>query len=141
MRRTVSSSSVVSWGSHLGWLHLDRSWLVFFANKVSLVVFSLFALGELVADKLSFIPARTQVGPLLVRIIFGSICAAALCLSSNVSLVPGAVLGGLGAVAGAFGGYHYRRTLGRASSLPDWVAALFEDVVAVGGGLLLVSQW
>jgi uncharacterized membrane protein len=44
----------------------------------------------------------------------------------------------VGGVAGAFAGYAYRRSL--ASTLPDWVLALLEDLVAVGGGFLLVSQ-
>jgi uncharacterized membrane protein len=136
--RSMTAPAVVAWGAHLGWLHLDGSLLAFFANKISLVIFSLFALGELIADKLPFIPPRTQAGPLGVRILFGAICGAALCISVGASLVLGAVLGGLGGVAGAFAGYHYRRRF--SSMLPDLPLALLEDLVAVGGGLLLVSH-
>ncbi len=136
--RSMTAPAVVAWGAHLGWLHLDGSLLAFFANKISLVIFSLFALGELIADKLPFIPPRTQAGPLGVRILFGAVCGAALCISVGASLVLGAVLGGLGGVAGAFAGYHYRRRF--SSTLPDLPLALIEDLVAVGGGLLLVSH-
>ncbi|MGC2400853.1 MAG: DUF4126 family protein [Acidobacteriaceae bacterium] len=136
--RSMTGPAVVAWGARLGWLHLDGSLLAFFANKISLIVFSLFAAGELIADKLSFIPARTQAGPLVVRIVFGALCAAALCISAAVSPLAGGVLGALGAIAGTFAGYNYRRALG--SKIPDLLLALIEDVVAVGGGLLLVSR-
>ena len=124
----------------MGWLHLDGSWLAFLANKISLAVFSLLGVGELIADKLPFIPGRTQPGPLGARIIFGALCAAALCLSGGASLPLGAMLGGVGGIAGAFAGYNYRRWLSRGAKLPDLLIALLEDVVAVGGGLLLVSH-
>ena len=124
----------------MGWLHLEGSWLAWVANKISLAVFSLFAIGELIADKLPFIPGRTQPGPLGARIVFGALCAAALCLSGGASLLLGAILGGAGGIAGAFAGYNYRRWLTRGAKLPDLLIALLEDVVAVGGGLLLVSH-
>ena len=136
--RSMTAPAVVAWGAHLGWLHLQDSHLAFFANKISLVVFSLFAIGELIADKLPFIPPRTQAGPLGVRILFGAMCGAALCISGAASPLLGAILGGLGGVAGAFAGYHYRRSL--SGEVPDLLLALLEDLVAVGGGFLLVSH-
>jgi len=137
--RSMTAPAVVAWGAHLGWLHLEGSLLAFFANKISLVLFSLFALGELIADKLPFIPPRTQAGPLGVRILFGAVCGAAICISVGASPTGGAVLGGLGGIAGASAGYHYRRRL--TSMVPDILLALIEDLVAVGGGFLLVSHF
>jgi uncharacterized membrane protein len=137
--RSMTAPAVVAWGAHLGWLHLEGGFAAFFANKITLVVFSLFALGELIADKLPFIPRRTQIGPLVVRILFGAICAAALCNGGHASPLAGAVLGGLGALAGAFAGYTYRHRL--ASVVPDRWLALMEDLVAVGGGFLILSRW
>jgi len=138
--RSMTAPAVVAWAAHMGWLHLDGSWLAFLANKISLVIFSLFAFGELIADKLPFIPRRTEAGPLGVRIIFGALCGAALCLSGAASPVLGAILGGVGGIAGAFAGYNYRRWLSRGEKLPDLSIALLEDLVAVGGGFLLVSH-
>jgi uncharacterized membrane protein len=137
--RSMAAPAVVSWGAHLGWLHLDGSPLAFLTNKISLVVFNLFAIGELIADKLPVIPARIQAGPLGVRIFFGAGCGAALSISHAASPIFGAVLGGLGGVAGAFAGYHYR--LGLSAKVPGLLLALLEDAVAVGGGWLLVSRW
>ena len=138
--RSMTAPAVVAWGAHLGWLHLDGSFLGFFANKISLIVFSLFAVGELIADKLPFIPSRLQAGPLGVRIVFGAICGAALAISGGGAPLIGAFLGGLGGVAGAFAGSQYRRQLSRGAKVPDFLIALLEDVVAVGGGLLLVYK-
>ncbi len=135
--RSMTAPAVVAWGARLGWLHLGGSPLAFLANQISLVVFSLFALGELIADKLPFIPRRTQAGPLIVRIVFGAGCGAALCFSGAAAGIVGALLGGLGGVTGAFAGYRYRA--GLSGKAPDFVLALVEDAVAVGGGLLLVA--
>jgi uncharacterized membrane protein len=136
--RSMTAPAVVAWGSHLGRLHLEGSLFAFFANKISLVVFSLFAIGELIADKLPFIPGRTQAGPLGIRVIFGAMCGAALCISGATSPILGAILGALGGVAGAFAGYNYRLRL--SPGVPDLLLALVEDLVAVGGGLLIVSH-
>jgi uncharacterized membrane protein len=136
--RSMTAPAVVAWGAHLGWLHLQGSLLAFFTNKFSLVIFSVFAIGELIADKLPFIPARTQIGPIAVRVIFGAICGAALCLSAAVSPLNGALLGAVGGVAGALAGYSYRHRL--APRVPDLVLALLEDLVAVGSGLFVVSR-
>jgi uncharacterized membrane protein len=136
--RSMTAPAVVAWGAHLGWLHLQASLLAFFTNRISLAIFSVFAVGELIADKLPFIPARTEAGPLAVRIIVGGMCGAALCISAAVSPLLGALLGAVGGVAGAFAGYHYRRRL--VAMAPDLVLALLEDLVAAGGGFLLVSR-
>ena len=137
----MTAPAVVAWGAHLGWLHHDGGLLGFFANKISLVIFSLFAAVELVADKLPFIPSRTEPGPLGVRIVFGALCGAALCISSPVPPLAGATLGGVGGVVGAFAGFHYRRMFSRGNKTFDFVIALCEDLVAVGGGFLIVSHF
>lgn len=136
--RSMTAPAVIAWGAHLGWLHLEGSLLAFLANRISLVVFSVFAIAELVADKLSFIPARTQVGPLGIRILFGGACGAALCVSAGASPIVGAILGAVGGLAGTFAGYTYRSRLH--SLAPDLLLALLEDLVAVGGGFLIVSH-
>ena len=53
-------------------------------------------------------------------------------------MLTGAVVGALGGVAGTLGGYRARVGLVRALGVPDYVVALAEDAVAVGGALLLV---
>lgn len=63
-----------------------------------------------------------------------------LCASAHQPLITGAILGVLGAIAGAFAGYEIRHRLVQTFGLPDFGVALAEDMVAIGGGLLLVSH-
>jgi uncharacterized membrane protein len=139
--RSMTGPAVVCWGAHLGWLQLDGSKLGFLHNPISLIVFSLMALGELIADKLPFIPSRITAGPLVVRFLAGALCGAALGITAGAAWLPGTLLGGIGGVAGAFAGYHARRWLTVGNGVPDLPIALIEDVIAVGGGLLIVSRF
>jgi len=139
--RSLTGPAVVSWGAHLGWLPLAGSPLAFLGHPVAVALFTIFALCELVADKLPKTPARTSVGPLIVRIICGSFCGTALALAGHGLIGVGAVLGAIGAVIGAFGGYACRHAASGSGKLPDLPVALLEDLVAVGGGLFLVSRF
>jgi uncharacterized membrane protein len=137
--RSMTAPAVVCWGARLGWLRLAGWPVAFLAHPVSLVIFTLFAIGEIIADKLPKIPRRTEPGPLVVRIVFGALCAAALAISSHAKVSIPAMLGAIGAVAGSYGGYNYRRMA--AGKIPDFAAALLEDLIAVGGGFLIVSRF
>jgi uncharacterized membrane protein len=137
--RSMTAPAVVSWGTRPGWLNLTGSRLSFFAHPAALVIFTLCAIGELIADKLPNIPRRTMIGPLGFRIVVGAACGAALAISAHAAVVAAAVLGAVGGVIGAYAGYNYRRV--SAGKIPPLVAALLEDVVAVGGGFLLVSRF
>ena len=139
--RSMTGPAVVCWGAHLGWLRLSGSKLAFLGVAASVAVFTLLALGELIADKLPKIPGRTQAGPLIARFVFGAMCGAAIAVSAQTGAGVGAVLGGAGGIAGAFLGYHVRRWLTVERKLPDFAVALLEDIVAVGGGLLIVSRF
>ena len=138
--RSMTGPALVCWAAHLGWLDLQDSRLAFMESTVATYAFSVLALGELVADKLPFIPNRTSPGPLFGRIVLGALSGAALCIAARSSSALGAILGGAGGVAGAFTGYRARMSLVKIPHLPDWAVALLEDLVAVGGGLLLVSR-
>jgi uncharacterized membrane protein len=139
--RSMTAPAVVCWGAHLGWLPLAGSPLGFLAHPLALTIFTIFALGELIADKLPFIPRRTMPGPLIVRLLFGGVCGAALCVSGRVAMPYGALLGALGAVIGAYAGYNYRRRVPGNGHTMQFLAALLEDIVAVGGGFFIVSRF
>jgi uncharacterized membrane protein len=138
--RSLTAPALVSWAARLGWLDLSGSWLSFVGSRAATIILSLLALAELVADKLPKTPNRTDPGPLVFRLITGGFSSMALCASAHQPLVIGAILGVLGAIAGAFTGYEIRHRLVKTFGLPDYVAAAVEDIVAIGGGLLLVSH-
>jgi uncharacterized membrane protein len=50
------------------------------------------------------------------------------------------VVGAVGGIAGCYGGYQARTRLVKALGVPDVVIAVVEDIVAIGGGLLILSR-
>src|SRR6476469_5296910 len=136
--RSMTAPAFIAWGARLGWLPLTGTTLSFLGSAVAAWLFTALALGELIADKLPNTPSRTRPGPFAGRIVSGALCGAALTGTTGGSLVAGAVLGALGAVTGTLGGYTARRRLVAALGVPDHLVALAEDVVAVGGALLIL---
>jgi uncharacterized membrane protein len=138
--RSLTAPALVSWAAHLGWVDLSGSWLSFLGSRTATIILSLLALAELVADKLPKTPKRTDLGPLVFRAVSGGFCSMAISASAHQSPVIGTILGVLGSIAGAFVGYEIRHRLVDAFGLPDFGVALAEDIGAIGGGLLIVSQ-
>src|SRR5262245_7931746 len=107
--RSLTAPAVVAWAAHLNWLNLHGSPLAFMGSTTAVVIFSVLAFGELIADKLPTTGKRTAPAPLVARIITGGLSGACLCASTGQSLFVGGLLGGLGGVIGAFLGYSIRR--------------------------------
>jgi uncharacterized membrane protein len=137
--RSMSGPALVCWGIHLGWLTVAGSPLFFLGHPISLVVFSVLAVGELIGDKLPQIPNRIDPGPLVARMVFGGMSGWVLAVSGHVPVVAGVACAAVGAVAGAFAGFHIRRAITR-RGMKDFPVALVEDLIAVGGGLFLISR-
>jgi uncharacterized membrane protein len=137
--RTLAPIAVISWAAHLGWLQLEGTWLAFLGATATAYVATALALGELVADKLPTTPSRKVPVQFGARIFSGALCGAALAAPSG-AIVVGLLLGAAGAVIGTLGGAAARARLA-ATFGKDLPAALLEDVVAVGGAILLVSRF
>jgi uncharacterized membrane protein len=139
--RSMTAPAAVSWGAHFGWLHLAHTWAGFLGSRPALYILTVAAIAELVNDKLPKTPSRKAPGPFAARVVLGALAGAALCTAANQSPIAGAFLGALGGVAGTLGGYEARTRLVKALSVPDIAIALLEDVIAIGGGLFLVSRF
>jgi uncharacterized membrane protein len=139
--RSMTAPAVVAWAAHQNWIDLHSSPLSFIGSTAAVVVFSLGAVGELIADKLPSTPSRLKPPGLIARIVLGGLSGAALAASASQSLALGAVLGAAGGIAGTFAGYELRTRLVRTLGVPDFVIACLEDAVAIGGGLLIVSRF
>ena len=137
--RSMTAPAAVSWGAHLGRLALKGSALGFLSSPVAVGIFTLAALGELVADQLPTTPARTAPFPLGARIVMGGLCGAAIALAAEQPWLVGVGLGVIGAVLGTFGGFYARSAATKV--LPSFVAATLEDLVAIGAALLIVSRF
>jgi len=138
--RSMTAPALVCWSAYFGWLHVDGTKLAFLKHPATLIFVTLLALGELVADKLPRTPARTAAVGLTARIVLGAACGVAVAIAMGISVPMAAVVGCMGAIVGAFGGYHLRHALVTKGHLPDLAVALGEDLFAILGGLILVSH-
>jgi uncharacterized membrane protein len=138
--RSMMAPAILCAVAYLGWIHLDGTPLAFMNSMITLSVFTLFAIGELVADKLPKTPARTSAIGLSARVLTGALCGAVLAASGGKNLAIGALLGAVGGAVGAFAGYHIRHGLVTHMNLPDFVVAVMEDLLAISGGLFVASR-
>ena len=138
--RSMTAPAAVSWAARLGWLHLEGTWLAFLGFAATPYVFSVLAIGELIADKLPNTPSRKAPVGFGARIVSGALCGAAIG-ATREAWIGGLVAGVIGAVAGTLGGYEFRARLVRATGGKDLPIALLEDAIAIGGAFLIVSRF
>lgn len=138
--RSLTPVAATAWATHLGWLklHSPLSWL---GATIGVVICTLLAIGELVADKLPNTPSRTAPPGLIARVLMGALVGACLAASAAQSSVWGAVHGILGALVGTFGGYQVRTRLVKALGTPDFVIAGLEDLLTIAGSFWIVSRF
>jgi uncharacterized membrane protein len=139
--RSLTTPAAVSWAAHLHWIDPANTAMSFLAATTTVYGFSAMALLELISDKLPFTRPRTIPPAFAARILTGAFSAGALYVCAHQPIYIGAVLGAVGAVAGTLGGYQARRRLVKALNIPDFIVALAEDAIAVGGAFFLVSRF
>jgi uncharacterized membrane protein len=158
--RTFTPPAILSQAARHNLISVRRSRFRFLRSPVTANIITALAVGELIGDKLPFTPSRLQPAALAVRAASGALCGAAISMvgstgksltsrlrrgktfkRNNPSAVAiGAVLGGLGAIGGAFAGYHLRRSLTYHLGAPDPAIAVIEDLVAIAGTVAIVSK-
>src|ERR1044072_2004372 len=138
--RSLTPPAAVAWAVHLGWLRLARP-LALIGSLPAVIILSLLAVTEIILDKLPNTPNRTAPPGLIGRIVTGGLTGACVSLGGGKSALVGAGLGVLGGIVGCFGGYHARAWLVKSLRQPDFNIALIEDLVAIGGSLLIVSRF
>lgn len=135
--RSLTAPAVVAWAAFLGWIDLHGTWASWMANIVTVVVFTVLAVGELINDKLPKTPARTAPPIFAARIVMGGLAGAALGAWPHWTFSAlGA--GVVGAVLGTVGGYQTRKRLSAVAGR-DLPIALLEDAVAIAGGLAIAA--
>jgi uncharacterized membrane protein len=139
--RTFTAPASVAWGAHRNWLNLHNTFFAFMGSTVTVVIFILLALFELVMDKLPSTPSRLAPRGLVLRIVSGALCGACVATAGAQSVLLGAIVGVAGALAGAFAGNKIRASLVKVLKVPDFAIAVLEDAVAIAGGLLIVSRF
>ena len=99
---------MIAWAAHVDWLKVPSP-LSGIGTATAAVIFTIFALVELVTDKLPKTPSRTALPGLIARILLGGMSGACVA-SAGEGIALGAVLGVVGALAGACGGYQAHKT-------------------------------
>ena len=135
--RSMLAPCVVSWAVWVGIVTVDATPLAFMGYKYTRIIFTVLAVGELVADKLPMTPSRKAAGPFIARIVSGALCGATIGAARN-AMVMMAVLGAAGAVAGTLGGAAARTKLA-ALFHRDLPAALIEDLIAIVMSLMFAQ--
>src|SRR5262245_57906436 len=138
--RSLTPPAVVAWAAHLHWIKLQRP-LTMIGSYPVVVLFTLLAAFELVADKMPWIPNRTAPMGLVARGVMGALTGACVAAAGGQLAGIGAVCGVAGAMAGTFGGYHARKRSADALRLPDIYVALVEDLICVGSALWVVTRF
>lgn len=137
--RTMTPMAVLCWFSYAGHLEVHYSWPFWTTKLVTAIVFTVLAVGELIGDKLPQTPNRTSPPALLARIVFGGLVGAICATSLHGSLIEGALLGSISAIAGAFLGFHLRQYLVKERQFADLPVALAEDAIAIGISILAMG--
>ena len=125
--RTMTPIAAVCWFAYLRLLPVQHTWAFWTASLISVILFTVLALGEYVGDKLPRTASRLSPGGLIPRLVFGGLVGAIVATGLQNSIGIGSVLGMIGAVIGAFGGYHLRHYLVFHNQCRDWPIAVLED--------------
>ena len=135
--RTMTAMAVLCW---FAWMQLlpQHGWAFWVGSLVSVIVFSVCAVGEYVVDTLPSTPSRTAPVGLTARLVFGALVGG-LAAHAIIEPVAGGVIFGLvGTLIGAFGGVRVRRYWAKALGR-DLPVALLESAIALG--LAVATCW
>src|ERR1043166_414286 len=105
--RSMTPPAATAWAVHLGWLKLEAP-LVYIGSFASVAILTVFAIGELIADKLPRTPNRTSPPGLIARIVTGGLTGACVAMGGGQALFVGALLGVGGGGVGLLGGSQFR---------------------------------
>ncbi|MCB0948869.1 MAG: DUF4126 family protein [Mycobacterium sp.] len=135
--RAMTAPAVVAWGAMLGWIDVGDKWSEWMAHPITVVVLTLLLLGELVTDQLPKTPSRRIPPQFVARLVTGAFAGAVI--GSAVFHTFSAMGAGMvGAVVGTLGGAALRSRLAAVNNGNDRPGAFGEDILAVGGGFLVV---
>jgi uncharacterized membrane protein len=96
--------------------------------------------GEFVGDKLPNTPDRIVPQQLGTRAVSGALVGATLYKAKGGSLVSGALVGALGAVAATYLTFYLRKTISEKADVDTGLVGAGEDALVLGLGALLAKS-
>jgi uncharacterized membrane protein len=136
--RSMLAPAVVSWAARLNLLNVGETYVALMSYRVTALVFTILAAGELIAEKLPKTPSRKQPPSFVIRILSGSLVGATVGAAGGKLLI-GLCLGAIGAVVGTLGGAAARAKLASAFGR-DWPAAILEDIAALAIAIIPILR-
>lgn len=137
--RSMTPIALVCLFAYRGTLGLDGTWAFWAAKPVSVIVFAVLAVGELIGDKLPMTPNRTAIFPVVGRVCFGGLVGTIAATGVNGSMIEGGFLGAVSALVWTFLGFHIRHHLVTRLGWKDLWVALGEDAIAIGLSVLALG--
>lgn len=128
--RTMTPIAMLCWFAYFKYLSLDGTWGFWAATLTAACIFTVFAVGEWIGDKLPQTPNRTDAFPLIARLVFGGLVGALAATAERGPALEGVILGVIGAALGAFVGFMLRRFFAQQCGR-DLPVAIIEDGIAV----------
>jgi uncharacterized membrane protein len=138
--RSMAAPAIVSRLASSGLLPIEESQLGFLTNSKTAKTTAILAAGEALADKLPFIPNRTQALPLITRAISGAMSGAAFSTGKKRSALFGALCGMAAAIGATFGAFKLRQMADKRLQIPDTIVAVAEDALVATTGYLLLKS-
>jgi uncharacterized membrane protein len=137
--RTFTPMAVLCWFAWLGLLPVAGTWAWWCAKLPVVIAFTVIALLEYVADKLSLSPRPTRLVPLVIRLFFGGLVGAVVASALEASGIEAIILDVLGVFIGAFCAYELRSQLTHRLGCETWHVTLTEDILSVGFSILCMG--
>jgi uncharacterized membrane protein len=131
--RSVAALSVISRHLNMRSPRYSRGLTGLLASNVAASGLTVAAAGEMVGDKLPFVPPRTRPAPLIGRAAFAALGCAAVARSRGTSVASAAVIGAIAAVGSAALATNLRRVVTTHLRVPDFLVGLAEDGIVVSG--------
>ncbi len=119
---------------------LSGSPLKFMRSEKAGIVLKIFAAGELVGDKLPFIPNRIEAGGIIGRCLSGGLAGATIFKANNNNALIGGLLGAAVAFGSTFGSYFLRKAIVKKSHFHDPLIGALEDILVIGSGIILIKS-
>jgi len=138
--RAFTPITVLVWALHIFNLRILGSPLYFLHSMAAIVILTILAIGELIADKLPSTPSRLKIPGLVGRVFFGCVCGVVAGQVWGASWQASAAAGLIGALIGAVAGYEIRKGWVQSLHWHDLPVALIEDAVAIGGSILVIAR-
>lgn len=135
--RAMTAPAVVSWAAALGWIDVSDTWASWMGEPITVGLLSLLAVIELITDQLPKTPSRKTPMQFGARLVTAGFSGAVLAAQWGWE-IGGLAAAVVGAFLGTMGGYEGRRRLVAANGGKDLPVALGEDVLAIGGGIVVV---